>query len=422
MNNYIDGILNDLINNGSSISYLKELRSNIISLIKKDLGLEDSLNELSNKVVDLTSNFLYKNNSLNIPLINAISTGIYFSDNDSFYKLIVLGGVKKRGEDNKIDLNTVFDVASITKLYTLILLYKLEELGLINLNDKVSSLNKDFLGLDDFTLNDLVRLHGQIKTLGNIADCKSINEAKNILKTAYLYSSDRTKNKYNDFGALIIGDTICKVVSSRLNKDLSFDEILKMFLFNPNNINNTLFLPESNYTGNERSDNFAHDPKSRVLGGVSSHAGLFTNSGDLFKLSDVLYNGYLNSYHINKLCEQTFPFSSKGNLGNYVKHEKGWEYTYTPNEFSNLSFASQGYTGSLSVFDVKNRINNNILVSSIYNDKEITYKDKLIGFKEYFSTYQIELTKIIMNMYVIKKYYNDYVNTFENINKTLFLK
>ena len=40
-----------------------------------------------------------------------------------------------------------------------ILLFKLEKTGLIDLNAKISDINPDFQNLDDFTINDLVRLN-----------------------------------------------------------------------------------------------------------------------------------------------------------------------------------------------------------------------------------------------------------------------
>jgi hypothetical protein len=177
-----------------------------------------------------------------------------------------------------------------------------------------------------------------------------------------------------------------------------------------------MFNPtSSNVSGNGYSNNTAHDPKSRIFGGISSHAGLFTNSEDLFKLSDILFQGkYLNESHIKRLYEKNIIGASRGDMGLYLKHFDSHAVTYNPDELSVASFTAQGYTGSTATFDLKNKIHNNILVNAIIDDKENSLNDKPLEFLDSFDSYQIELFKSIMLMYVIKTYYNKYLNVKED--------
>lgn len=427
---YIDKILDELVKSGSQIDYLKELKERSVDFTTNDRGLDEVLANIAKELKEQTESFLNQKNSYGINYISGISTCIYLPDfnNNGEYKLKLIGGTTSRSKDLKVNESTMFDVASITKLYTLLLLFRLEEIGFINLDAKISDINQDFQNLEDFTLNDLIRLHGEFRTNGNITHASSKEEAYEILKTLYLTSNTREENKYTDFGAIVISDTIEKVVSRELKKEMTFEEIMNKYLLEPIFTLRTQFNPYSlNLSGNGNQLGLVHDPKSRILGGAVGHAGIFTTSNDLVRLSKAIYSvnyyntSLINKVHLARLGEITFPnsaHSNKGNLGIYVKHPEGYAKTFTPPEFSNGSFSHQGWTGSIAVFDPNNLIHNNILVNAIYedSDKEKVRADKPIGFGSAFEEYQKQITKNIILMYVAKKYYNKYCNVKENID------
>ena len=427
----IDHIADDILSSGSKIDDLDQLKTKASKLVKKGLDLKDVLGLVEDDIQIETQKFIDSKNKYGINYISGISMCIYLPDfkNNGEYKFKLIGGNRSRDKEFKIDNNTLFDVASITKLYTLLLLFKLEELNLINLNSKISDINPDFKYLEDFTLNDLVRLCGELRTNGNIALANTKEEAYKILKTLYLKSNSKLENKYTDFGAIVIGDTIEKIISKEFNKDLKLEEIMDEFLFKSMNLKNTKYNPiTNNLSGNGNDLGVVNDPKARLLGGVIGSAGIFTNSDDLAKLARELYSvKYINKEHLNRLGEVTFPNSNqsqKGNLGLYVKHPLGLLKTFTPPEFSNLSFSSQGYTGSTAYFDPNNLIHSNILVNAIYKteDKDMINNDKPVGYIDAFDTYQREITKNIMLELFIKKYYNKYYNLKNDIDTTKYMK
>ena len=430
--NNIDEILNNLINGGSKIDYLEELRKQSLDITRKDIGLDEALSSIAKEIKDATLEFLNGKNSFDTSYISGISSCIYLPDlnNNGEYKLKLIGGKTGRGKSVKVDENTLFDVASITKLYTLILLFSLEKKGLINLDYRIKDINPDFQNLEDFTLNDLVRLHGELRTNGNIRDAKSKEEAYEILKTLYLTSNSRLENKYTDFGAIVIGDTIEKVISKKLGKNITFEEIMYEYFLNPLNLFNTQFNPnKTNVSGNGRTRKQVHDPKARILGGALGHAGLFVSSDDLAKLSKSLFRinyydkGLIRKIQLERLAEIPFKNSNRGNLGIYVKHPLGYDKTFTPPEYSDGSFSHQGWTGSVANFDPNNLIHQNILVHSIYEDEDKSKikNDKPIGFMDAFDEYYKQIVRNTMLMYVAKTYYNKYCNIKENIEVTKYL-
>ncbi len=420
----IDSILSGLVSNGSKIDYLKELKEQSLDLINKDISLGEVMTNIANNVFDQTIQFLNNKNKYGVNYISGISSCIFLPsfDNSGDIKLKFIGGNRNRDFDFKVNENTLFDVASITKLYTLVLLFKLEELGLIDLNQPIVNLNPDFKGLGDFTCNDLIRLHGELRTDGNVATAGNLEEANKILKTLYLVSDSREENKYNDFGAIVLSYTLEKVISKALDKEMTFSDIMNEYLFKPLNIHKTMFNPDTtNVSGNGNDMRKVHDPKARILGGAVGSAGLFTTSDDLARLAKNIYSiNYINKNHIARLGEVTFPNSkqnNKGNLGIYVKHPLGIEKTYTPSEFADRSFSHQGWTGSVATFDPTNLIHQNILVNAVYKNenKDLVRSDKPFGFGAVFDEYLIGLTKNTMLMYVIKQYYNKYCKYNENV-------
>ena len=413
----IDLILEDLVKKGSDKKEIEKLRSQCIELLKLDCSYGDIFEKIEDKVSWDSEDFLWDSNKLGDCYLQGISSFIYLGDEEY---LNVLDGYRDQKQDDFININTLFDIASITKLFTLILAYICETLGL-DLNVPVKSLNPDY-DLDDFTLNDLIRMCGEIATDGRINDAKSVEEAYAILRSAHLVSNNRNENKYTDIGAMIIAETLVKVLNSTRAKNYDLNDWMREFIFKPLNMNNTTFNPKStNITGcGNRLE--VHDPKARALGGIAGHAGLFTNGEDLCKLANGLFKVYhnqkrpieLTKKHIYKMGEITFPNAkqcNKGNLGLYVKHPDGFAKTFTPSIFSTGSFSHQGWTGSLATFDPNNQIHQSILVNAIYDtdNKNLIRNDKPIGFGGRFDQYLDQFTTNTMLLYVAKEYYNRYI-------------
>lgn len=432
----IEKIIEELQNSGCTINDLEKFKEEAFNLVNKEKNMIDIFYNISDDIMKETESFLIMKNNQDVDMITGISMGIYLPDsNHGGYKLKIIGGEKSRDVKLKIDENTKFDVASITKLFTLILLFHLEEKGIIDLNSRIIDVNPNFPGLKDYTFNDLIRMHGILKTDGNVASAENYEEAYRRLRTLYIDTDDKTQNNYTDFGAIVISDTLEQIVSRYLHKEMSFSEIMEKFLFKPLGLENTKFNPTGkNISGNGYESNYVHDPKARILGGAVGSAGIFTTSDDLAVLAKNLYTvdninkkRLLSKYHVSRLGEITFPDakqSNKGNLGIYVKHPLGFAKTFTPSEFSTGSFSHQGWTGSLATFDPNNKIHQSFLVNAIYknDDQSMVRNDKPVGFGAAFDSYLESITKYTMLMYLVKIYYTRYLSdkkTNDEISETI---
>ena len=284
-------------------------------------------------------------------------------------------------------------MASITKLFTLLLAFKLEELGYFDL-DKVIRKTASKYHLDHFTISDLLKMYGVLKTDKRIDECHSYVEAKQVLENIKLTSIQKEKPIYTDMGMIVLSDILEGVVSERLNKKMTFDQIMDHYLIKPLGLKNTTFYTD-NIAGTGYKDIYPNDPKGRILGPIGS-AGLFSNNEDLTILFNSL-DTYLNQYHLSKLSKRLSYKNYRAYGGINVKHPKGIDGSFAPLEYSNKVYAHQGYTGCVVINDPVNKINNNFLISTLKDGK----KDK--DFMKYYNEYQVAIVKKTLTLLLLNK-------------------
>ncbi len=210
---------------------------------------------------------------------------------------------------------------------------------------------------------------------GNSADEVSKAETlRQILRTPLMYEPG-TETLYSDVDYMILGFVIEKVTG----KDL--DTYLKDTFFNPMGLKRITYNPlkhgfgpddcaATELNGNTRDGviNFpgirtytlqgeVHDEKAwYCMGGVSGHAGLFSNAADLAKLATcMLTGGYgnLRFFSRNVIDEFTAPKSE-----NFPTWGLGWwreadsqRAWYFGTQSSSDTVGHQGWTGTLAMID-----------------------------------------------------------------------
>jgi len=426
----IDEILQDFVNKGSSINTINSIRPTIISIIEniKDQEPEEIIQPIIHKIEKATDHFLHQKNDKDINLIYGISSSILASGKDD-WKLLFYGGKTNYDGLHDIDENTPFDMASVTKLYTLILKDKLVEEGYFKDSDKISDLLPEFVNMEDFTLEDLSLLCGELRTNGRIDDSKDANEALKLLKQVYLHSNDRTQNKYTDLGAIITAIVMTEMFNRINGSNYNLHEILSDLIFSKYEMSNTMFKPKKEIivAGNGNNENLVHDPKARILGGIAGSAGLFTTPDDQMKFASALFKGNTSEYdfindpvspeNIRKYSTITFPNSpqsNKGHFGIYVKNPEPAKF-FCPQDYSDSTFVHAGWTGSYVAFDPANQIHNSIFTATVRPDivkqikgqgnfQEYIVNDKPKGWMDGFHIYQDTITQNTLIIKVLKEY------------------
>ena len=294
----------------------------------------------------------------------------------------------------KVSNKSIYDVASLTKvLSTTPVVMKLIQKKMLSLDYPLSDFYDEFKvgSKKNITIRHLLTHTSGLPAYieyykRNDIDSKDdiIND---IIKLDLSYEPD-SKMVYSDLGMILIADIVSKVTSSSLNR-LSYN-----YYYKPLVMNNTFFNPketikynivpteDDTYFRNKLLQGEVHDETAFLLGGVSGHAGLFSNSNDIAKLAKLFLNKgvFKGRRYLKKNIVKLF--TSQGNYP--VKSDRilGWDTPSINGKssagdlFSNQSYGHLGFTGTSLWIDPVNEIIIVFLTNRVHptRDKKGIYK------------------------------------------------
>ena len=251
-------------------------------------------------------------------------------------------GYHTQDKINKVSENDIYDLASLTKiLATLPMVMKLVDDSTISLDTKISELLPEYFATnkENITVKEMLSHYARIKswipfyleTLDslNLPDKKYYSKSKSNdfeiqvandlyvrndmkdsiylkIKESELY--DRLRYKYSDLPFYILKEFLER------HHNKQFKDLVQNELYEPIGANRTTFLPLEKFTLDmippteidqyfrmQKIHGFVHDQGAALLGGVSGHAGLFSNANDIAKIMQMyLWNGSYGNYQYIK--------------------------------------------------------------------------------------------------------------------------
>lgn len=371
-----------------------EILKPVISIVQKngDLSLEE-LRELLYKesnVEDVLTNSIYE---------RRMAPGAVISYGTPYYnEIISLGKTSeiRYGYDTYED--TIYDLASVTKLFTSISIQLLSRIGRIDLNKSVTYYLPEFKGLENITIYQLLTFNASVKTDGRIDRAEDKEEALEILKTISFDPENNGKRPYTDMGAMIL-----KYVIEKVSK-MDYYTFVSKFILEPAKMNNTYVsipydklkrVADTGYDGFYYKDGKyrindvvkagdCYDAKARIMGqrdgNLSGHAGLFSTGKDMSNLSIALLNNEI-------LTSEELVHTADNRTGN---KEKGIQYLgklcYSKNPvledsevyhpLSGRTVASAGWTGTQLTIDPDNKVFYSLLSNRSHNRMTFIDADK----------------------------------------------
>jgi beta-N-acetylhexosaminidase len=305
----------------------------------------------------------------------------------------------------------MYDIASITKTAATTLAFmKLYEVGKLRLSDRLEqflpefdSSNKKGITLEQLLLHeaglqawipfyqDLISKPEYLLDQSH-ANCGCLQLAEGLyMDSAYLQVirrrifesqvQERGRYTYSDLGMILLQRIIEQVSGERLN-----DFVHKHF-YAPMGLQRISYLPLQKYdrnmiapTSNDREfrrqvlRGYVHDPAAAMLGGVSGHAGVFSNASDLAAIYLMLLNGgYYNGQRLLK-AETVARFtrkqksSSRRGLG-FDKPETNPRLPSPASSYcSPETFGHTGFTGTAVWADPKQQLIFVFLSNRVYPD------------------------------------------------------
>lgn len=165
--------------------------------------------------------------------------------------------------------------------------------------------------------------------------------------------------RYSDLGFYILAELVKDVSGQPL------DQFVEQKFYNPMGLSHMGFRPtekfspdeivpteEDRYFRQQKVQGYVHDMGSAMLGGVSGHAGLFSNAHDLAVIMQMLMNdGYYGgqrfiSYEKVQDFTKRIPGSTRRAIGFDMKEVNPDKKTYTSSFASDDTFGHTGFTGT----------------------------------------------------------------------------
>ncbi|HUQ18129.1 MAG TPA: serine hydrolase [Gemmatimonadaceae bacterium] len=256
-----------------------------------------------------------------------------------------------------VDVNTMYDMASLTKVVaTTTAAMMLEEQGLLDLDRTVASYLPGFNAPDKatITMRMVVEHRGGMEAFAALFKTfKGRDQYLEQINSRPLKFVPNTQMVYSDWDMILTGLVIEKLTG------MTLDRFVAEKIFQPLGMMRTMFTPDASLKPNiaptevvaERGGlvwGSVHDENANAIGGVAGHAGLFSTAPDAAVFVQMLLNG--GEYNGVRLLkpETVARWTSVQRRGS--SRALGWD---TPSNqssaghyFSPRSFGHTGFTGT----------------------------------------------------------------------------
>lgn len=298
----------------------------------------------------------------------------------------------------RVELNTLYDVASITKvLSTTLAVMRLYEQGKLNLNKRVGDYLKWTKGTDKeyLVVKDLLMHQAGLKSWIPFYR-ETIDSQGNPRADIYVnqpkagYTIPVAKNMYmrNDWVDTVWSRILTSPIENRgryVYSDLDFyflaaiaeqitgkkiNAYVEEQFYKPLGLNRITYNPlrkfsvadiaptESDFIWRKQTvQGFVHDPGAAMFGGIAGHAGIFAEAEDVAVIFQMLLNGgsyngkqYFKKETVSKFTTYNSKISRRG-LGFDKPNANNDDAGPAGNNVSGYAFGHQGFTGTCAWAD-----------------------------------------------------------------------
>ncbi len=288
--------------------------------------------------------------------------------------LYAYNGVKDL-DNNPVQFDSIYDLASLTKLFTGLLIMRLFEQNKLDLDAPITHYANQFSNLNQTTVRQVAWFQKRIGTNRRIDETSSRDEALDVLFSASPRENERIT--YSDIPAM----TLKYVIEKASGK--TFMDLLRHEILDPLGMKETFCrVPEDlrwRCVSTDREHRIEkghyilregvlpgipHDPKARILYSdkedCPGHAGLFSAAGDMTKLCQGILSGHVISSASLRMMVDNHASHLKGNdtysqsLGCqcYV-HHPDQHFSEVPTFMSDAAIGLSGFTGNHLAIDPK---------------------------------------------------------------------
>ncbi len=258
--------------------------------------------------------------------------------------------------------DTLYDLASLSKLFTTTVIMRLVEQGRLALDEPVAHWMPEFAagGKETVTLRQLLTHTSGLPDYLKLWELEPTPEARiqRVLVTPLIHKPD-TVFLYSDLGLIALGHLAEVITGSRL------DALVRDMVTAPLHLGDTMYRPpadlkpriaptedESN-VGRGMVWGEVHDENAWSLGGVAGHAGVFSTAQDLGRFAQMYLNGgVLDGTRL--LQSDTVAEMTRNQIEGIDWRGLGWELNadyYMGQLASPTTYGHTGFTGTSLVVD-----------------------------------------------------------------------
>lgn len=265
-----------------------------------------------------------------------------------------------------VDTNTLIDLASVTKIFTLFLTMYLYDNDMIDLDNPISYYTSRFENIGDIKIYELMNFS---KILVTSKRLDNIDDQTKIFDVIHEAKVQENKVKYSDIGSIVLStmldDTYGKDFFRNKMRELwKKTDMKRTFWWDELTSDDNIFNydNEYRYINNELITistpiGIVHDQKARNIG-ACGHSGIFSCASDICKFSKALLTeSIISSDTINVLTSQKYDsFDSDGrHFGLLCFKKTDNKYNEIPSNSSDNSISISGYTGTYYAIDFEKK-------------------------------------------------------------------
>jgi CubicO group peptidase (beta-lactamase class C family) len=186
-----------------------------------------------------------------------------------------------------VQLDTIYDIASLTKMFTATAALRLSDAGKLDLGAPVAIYLPEFRAPEVAIRHLLTHTSGLDIRLSALRHAGRAGMLDAVYHTAPLHPPGSTV-AYTNVNTLLLGEVVARLHGAPL------DIALRDLVIDPLELHDTLFRPppalQRRIAPTERDEEWrgalvhgsVHDESTHALGGVAGHAGLFSTAADLY--------------------------------------------------------------------------------------------------------------------------------------------
>lgn len=284
-----------------------------------------------------------------------------------------------------METGTVFDVASVSKLFTAVVVVRLAELELLELDTPVAHYLPEFAATDP--AKAAIGLRGLLTHTSGMAawaDLRPYPDAATqiaAIGAEPLLSGPGEAYAYSDLNLIVLA----RVAEAVAGKGL--DALVAELITGPLGMSDTGYRPPpawrsriaateyQPWTGRGLVHGEAHDENAFWLGGVSGHAGAFSTARDLGVFGQMMLNGgrYGEARVLGERWVREMLAPQNSGLGAEAARGLGWQLNqpfFMDEMASPVTFGHTGYTGTSLVADPRTGLLLVLLTNRVHPTRE----------------------------------------------------